>query len=175
MQQDSILGVVSAVPAGRARRHGPAPIPVHLSIPAIHVSLAVTRLGLQPDNTVQVPNNPALVGWYQYGPSPGQVGSSVILGHVDSLKGPAAFYLLSSLQPGNHVDVGRADGSVAQFEVRSVVTYPNESFPARKVYGSHGWRELNLITCGGGYDRQKGYLGNVVVSTRLRHISAKAA
>lgn len=166
-----MLGVVGAVAAGPARHQAPAP--VHLSIPAIHLSVPVSRVGLQPDKTVQVPSNPALAGWYRYGPSPGQVGSSVILGHVDSLKGPAAFYLLSSLQPGNHIDVGRADGSVIQFEVRSVVTYPNASFPAREVYGSHGRRELNLITCGGGYDSQTGYLGNVVVNTRLRHVRAK--
>jgi sortase (surface protein transpeptidase) len=134
------------------------------------VSEPLLRLGLQPDRTVEVPapKDAAYPGWYELGPTPGQVGSSVILGHVDSLRGPAVFYRLRTLEHGNHVDVRLDSGVVAHFEVQKVVTYPNEDFPARTVYGSHGYPALNLVTCGGAYDRDNGgYQSNVVAYTRL--------
>lgn len=148
---------------------GPSSAPVHLSIPAIGVSKRLLRLGLQPDRTVEVPS-PAdadYPGWYRLGTAPGQIGSAVILGHVDSLTGPAVFYELRSLEKGNRVDVRLADGAVAHFTVERVTTYPNREFPAREVYASSGDRALNLVTCGGTYDKGRGgYQSNVVAYTR---------
>lgn len=91
-----------------------------------------------------------------------------MLGHVDSLYGPAVFYRLRVLKPGDRIHVRLSDGAVAQFRVARVVTYPNQDFPARKVYaGASGDRPtLNLVTCGGTYDRAAGgYQSNVVVYT----------
>lgn len=146
--------------------------PVHLSIPAIGVSQRLLRLGLQPDHTVEVPapRDAAFPGWFKQGTPPGQVGSAVILGHVDSLQGPAVFYELRQLRPGNHVDVRLEDGSMVRFVVRSVATYPNADFPAHEIYASDGYPALNLVTCGGDYERERGgYQSNVVVYTRLVH------
>ena len=108
--------------------------PVVLSIPAIHVVVAVSKLGLNPDRTVQVPTDFQEPGWYRLGPSPGQEGSAVILGHVDSYQGPAVFFNLRSLTAGDLVDVTLADGVVAHFVVTSVATYPRDQFPAQQVY-----------------------------------------
>ena len=92
----------------------------------------------------------------------------MILGHVDSVRGPAVFYELRNLVPGNHVDVRLRNGATAHFAVRKVATYPNDEFPARKVYASQGVRALNLVTCGGVYDKAHGgYQSNVVAYTRL--------
>jgi sortase (surface protein transpeptidase) len=141
--------------------------PVGLRIPAIDVKTLLTRLGLQPDGTVEVPDEPAVAGWYRLGPTPGAMGSAVILGHVDSATGPAVFYRLSQLGVGDRVVVRLDNGSSAEFRVSSVRTYANELFPARKVYAPHGRRELNLVTCGGVYDAQRGgYQSNVVVNSR---------
>ncbi len=147
-------------------------VPLALSVPAIGLRVPLSELGLNPNHTVQVPTNFAEPGWYQFGPSPGQLGSAVILGHVDSYQGPAVFFRLRSLRPGDHVDVTLADGVIAHFVVRQVAMYPKEHFPSLMVYGSHGYSGLQLVTCGGVFDTQaRSYLSNVVVYTSLASTS----
>lgn len=151
-------------------------VPVELRIPAIDVAVSLSALGLNPDGTAQVPTNFAEPGWFRKGVSPGQVGSAVILGHVDSDTGPAVFYRLRFLQKGDRVTVRLADGLVAHFVVSAVSTYLNEHFPARKVYGSHGFSGLQLVTCGGEFDVETdSYQSNVVVYTKLVATSGTGA
>lgn len=153
----------TAVPVGVARS-----TPVTLSIPAIGLTVPLSLLGLNLYGTVQVPTDVQEPGWFDLGPTPGQVGSSVILGHVDSYRGPAVFYKLSTLSPGDMVDVTLTDGVVTQFVVTSVSMYSKTQFPAQAVYGAHGYSALQLVTCGGTFDSQTGhYLSNVVVFTSL--------
>lgn len=143
-------------------------VPVALSIPALGLDVPLIQLGLNPDRTVQVPADPRQAGWYRLGPTPGERGSAVILGHVDSYRGPAVFFRLGSLHPGDQVAVNRADGTVARFAVDAVATYPKTNFPANEVYGSHGDSALQLVTCGGEFDRKAhSYRSNVVVYTSL--------
>ncbi|MCW2766028.1 MAG: Sortase family protein [Nocardioides sp.] len=141
--------------------------PVAVSIPTIGVTSALVGLGLNDDGTVEVPANPGKAGWYRLGTRPGAPGSAVILGHVDSIHGPAVFYRLGTLHPGDQVDVRLADGSSVRFRVRSVTVYPNAGFPAEQVYAAGRGRVLNLVTCGGEYDGTRGgYQANVVVNAR---------
>lgn len=143
-------------------------VPVTLQIPAIGLAVSVSALGLNPDGTVEVPTDVQEPGWFDPGPSPGQVGSAVILGHVDSYQGPAVFFQLRSLLAGDPVEVTLADGVITHFVVTSVVMYPKTQFPDERVYGSHGYSALQLVTCGGTFDSQTGhYLSNVVVYTSL--------
>ncbi len=143
-------------------------VPLELSIPAIGLTVSLSELGLNSNDTVEVPTNYQQPGWYEYGPSPGQLGSSVILGHVDSYLGPAVFFQLRTLRPGDSVEVTLADGVVTHFVVRQVAMYLKADFPTQLVYGSHGYSALQLVTCGGVFDSQTGhYLSNVVVYTSL--------
>jgi sortase (surface protein transpeptidase) len=143
-------------------------VPVSLRIPAIGVSAPLTKLGLNADKTVQVPTKYGEPGWFRLGPTPGQVGSAVILGHVDDKTGPAVFYRLRFLKPGDKVDVSLANGVVAHFAVKSVAKYTKKAFPAQQVYGSHGFSALQLVTCGGDFDARAGsYLSNIVAYTTL--------
>jgi len=143
-------------------------VPVSLNIPAIGVSVSLSALGLNPTGTVQVPTDYQQPGWYDLGPSPGQLGSSVILGHVDNLQGPAIFFHLRTLKAGDDVVVTLADGVVTTFVVKSVVSYLKTGFPAEEVYGTHGNDALQLVTCGGTFDTATGhYLSNVVVYSTL--------
>jgi hypothetical protein len=143
------------------------PRPVRLTIPVLDVTSRLIRLGLQPDGSVEVPQDPLLAGWYRPGPPPGAHGTAVILGHVDSVDGPAVFYRLGQLEPGDRVQVRLDDDSTVTYAVHTVRTYPNADFPAERVYGGHGRRELNLVTCGGTYDPSRGgYQANVVVNAR---------
>jgi hypothetical protein len=141
--------------------------PVSIRIRAIGVKAKVRELGLNADDTVEVPTNPDEAGWYRLGPAPGEAGSAVILGHVDSKTGPAVFAGLKRLRPGNRIVVTMSDRSIVRYRVTAVATYPNARFPARRVYGGTGARALNLVTCGGRYDARIGYLSNVVAYTSI--------
>jgi sortase (surface protein transpeptidase) len=143
-------------------------LPVSLTIPAIGVSTSLVQLGLTTAGTLQVPSSTAVAGWYTGSPRPGQTGAAVIAGHVDSQAGPAVFFRLRLLQPGQLVYVRRADGSLAVFQVNSVQTYLKTQFPTAAVYNPQPNAQLRLITCGGTFDYATGhYLSNVVVSATL--------
>ncbi|MEV0127807.1 class F sortase [Dactylosporangium sp. NPDC050688] len=148
-----------------------ASVPVHLEIPAIGVSTALMELGLNGDGTIAVPplRAGAPAGWYRYLATPGEAGPAVILGHVDTARdGPAVFYQLRDLRPGDEVSVRRADGRTAVFGVQRVAQYPKSQFPSDEVYGATDRPVLRLVTCGGTFDRlQRSYRGNVVVFATL--------
>ena len=159
-------GAGAAVSAGgrgagtTAQRHATgAPmgrsLPVSVTIPAISVRARIIPLGLDPGGGVAVPSlsTPFLTSWYDRGPAPGQAGPAVLFGHVDSAKvGPAVFYRLGDLRPGDLVYVTRSDRRTAVFKVSAVEMYSEQRFPARKVYGFTPHPTLRLITCGGTYD-----------------------
>ncbi|MEU9045474.1 MULTISPECIES: class F sortase [unclassified Kitasatospora] len=144
--------------------------PTRLRIPQIAVDAPFTELTLGPAGQLNAPppDDKNLVGWYRDGATPGERGSAVVAGHVDTTKGPAVFLLLSLLLPGNKVEVSRADGTVAVFTVDSVETFAKDAFPDQKVYGKAPDAQLRLITCGGVYDKKRrDYLDNVVVFAHL--------
>jgi hypothetical protein len=141
--------------------------PTHLSIPAIGVSVKLTELGLNKGGSPQVPSSWYVPGWYKFGPAPGQLGSAVILGHVDSVAGPAVFYRLDDLKVGNRVIVKLRDGKTVYFSVIGLRAYLKAKFPDKFVYGSRPYGALQLVTCGGAFDSQTGhYLSSIVVFTR---------
>ena len=144
-------------------------IPVRLFIPNISLSAPLTTVGLNSNGTVQVPPTVETPGWYRLGPSPGQDGSAVILGHVDSYSGPGIFIGLRRLVPGDRLTVLLANGNVAHFDVTSVQQFLKTSFPDAAVYRSRGFSALQLVTCGGRFNAAKGsYESNIVVfSTRV--------
>ncbi len=146
------------------------PRPVALLIPSIGVHARLIGLGLTAAGAIQVPADPAVAGWYTRSPRPGAIGSSIILGHVDSLSGPAVFFRLPLLRPGKRVYIRRADGTLAAFRVDSVRRYDKSRFPTAAVYGPTPDAELRLVTCGGVFDqRLKSYLSNIVVyATAIR-------
>jgi sortase (surface protein transpeptidase) len=151
-------------PVGSWRRLPPSP-PARLEIPAIGVSTPLVRLGLLADGTMEVPRDYGVAGWFTGGPQPGQLGPAVIAGHVDSRTGPAVFYRLRDLRPGDEIRVVRADRRVVRFRVESLASYPKQSLPDDEVYGATTAPVLRLITCAGTFDRAQGsYRDNLVVS-----------
>jgi sortase (surface protein transpeptidase) len=110
-----------------------------------------------------------VAGWYAPGTRPGDPGSAVILGHVDSKHAPAVFYRLRELRRGDEVLVRRADGSTLRFVVQRTQQYPKARFPTDDVYYPTLAPELRLVTCGGVFDNNWGhYLSNVIVFARMR-------
>ena len=155
-------GIFAAPPQPHSSK--PVARPLTLTIPAIDVSTALIKLGRTPQGTLQVPATTTVAGWYTGSPRPGEIGSSIIAGHIDSTAGPGVFFRLRLLRPGNLVYVRRADGTLAVFSVTAEHMYPKPDFPTEQVYGPVPDAELRLITCGGVFDRATGsYLSNVVV------------
>ena len=144
------------------------PAPIRVRVPAVDVDSRLVRLGVDEDRVLVPPADFGRAGWFAEGPAPGATGPAVIAGHVDSYEGPAVFFRLADLAPGDEILVDRADGSTARFEVRSVDRYPKDAFPTEEVYGPTPLAELRLITCGGEFDPdERSYRDNVVVSAVL--------
>jgi len=141
--------------------------PVSIDIPSIGVHTTLQQLGLDSDGALEPPTDLTEAGWYTGSPVPGQAGPSVIAGHVDSFQGPAVFFELKQLKPGDTVTVGLSSGRQAVFSVMLVQEYPKDAFPTADVYGARPDPELRLITCGGGFTAGH-YLDNIVVYANLR-------
>jgi sortase (surface protein transpeptidase) len=152
-----------APPTDRARA-GVRPLSV--TIPAIGVrSGRLIPLALVPaTGELAAPANFDDVGWYAAGTVPGDPGPAVIAAHVDSRSGPAPFFRLKELKPGDTVQVSRSDGTTATFSVTGVERYPKAQFPTQRVHGPTPDRALRLITCGGAFDSaRRSYRDNIVV------------
>jgi hypothetical protein len=185
-------GAAAIIVAVLAQQHAPAPAasaagkigpaavsgpalrqsaPVSVAIPAIGVRSDLLHLGRNADGTMQVPNlntQADEAAWYKYSVTPGKIGTAVIEGHVDSYRGPAVFFRLGALRPGDHIDVTLADGITAVFRVTGVREYAKDEYPASIIYGSSDYAALRVITCGGTFDPATGhYLNSVVVFASL--------
>jgi hypothetical protein len=141
-----------------------APPPRRIVIGAIGVSATVIPLGLNRDHTMQTPKNFARAGWYTPGTEPGERGAAVVVGHVDSTRGPAVFYRLRQLRRGNIIRIVRAGGSVVHFRVEGLERWPKARFPARRVFRRTRLSALRLVTCSGAFDAATGhYVDNTIV------------
>ncbi|MEX1177999.1 MAG: class F sortase [Nitriliruptor sp.] len=146
-----------------AREHPNGIDPERIVIPAIDVDADVIDLGLQDDGTMEVPSDFAQTGWFDRGPQPGRVGPAVIAGHVDDRSGPAVFYDIAELEPGDRIEV-HGEGETVVFEVRETQQHPKDDFPTEAVYGGTPGPELRLITCSGEFDRdERSYRDNTIV------------
>lgn len=167
-------GAAAAGTIGPAGHRAPSlrrSAPVSVSIPVIGVQSRLLSLGLNANGTIQVPDlstSADEAAWYKYSVTPGERGTSVIEGHVDSLHGPAVFYRLGALRPGDRIDVRLADGITAVFRVSGVREYTKAEFPTATIYGPTNYASLRLVTCGGTFDFATGhYLGSLVVFASL--------
>ncbi|WP_244299453.1 class F sortase [Streptomyces viridochromogenes] len=114
------------------------------------------------------PDNTNLVGWYAKGVSPGEAGTAIIAGHVDTATAPAVFASLGELKKGDRFHVVRADGRKATFVVDDADSFAKDDFPSERVYGDTPDAQVRLITCAGAYDRQaRDYTENLVVFAHL--------
>ncbi|MFS4097399.1 class F sortase [Streptomyces sp. AF1A] len=171
-QPSRASGASAATPDG-PRESGdalPRSEPTRLIIPKIGVDAPFTDLTIGPTGQLQPP--PAadtnLVGWYAKGASPGEQGTAIIAGHVDTAVSAAVFAGLDQLERGDRFSVERADGRTANFVVDSAETFAKDDFPSNLVYADASRPEVRLITCAGDYDRTvKDYTDNLVVFAHL--------
>jgi hypothetical protein len=168
------LAAAGAIGPLDGKAHGPSlhrSLPVSIDIPAVGVHSKLLHLGANSNGTIQVPSLHTQAGeaaWYKYSATPGQIGASVIEGHVDSRRGVAVFFRLGALHPGDSINVTLADGITAVFSVTGVRQYSKSNFPAKTIYRTPGYAALRLITCGGAFDyATRNYLSSIVVFASL--------
>lgn len=138
--------------------------PTRLRISKIGVDTTFISIGQKTDGTMEVPGRYDVVGWYNKAPTPGELGPSIVVGHVDRPGGIAVFWRLRELLPGDMVEIERADGKTVKFKVDRVAQVPQDSFPTEEVYGNIDHAGIRLITCGGTFNRQtRQYTHNTVV------------
>ncbi|MGP5218223.1 class F sortase [Arthrobacter rhombi] len=146
--------------------------PVRLDIPAIGVDTDLLNVGLKADGSIGVPplDPDAPAGWYKRGPSPGEQGPAVLLGHVTATadEGPAVFFKLGDLRKKDEISVTRADGKVAVFKVTQIIQTKKDAFSSAGTYANTEDAELRVITCGGAFDQAtQRHADNIVVHAKL--------
>lgn len=144
--------------------------PTRLLIPKIHVNAPFVPLFVDSAGRLTPPtaDDLNLVGWYADGVTPGEAGTAVVAGHVDTKTSPAVFAGLNKLKPGDTFKIERADDSVAAFKVDSAETFEKSEFPDDRVYADTPQAQVRLITCAGDYDHaKKDYTENLVVFAHL--------
>nr|WP_166682500.1 class F sortase [Streptomyces sp. 846.5] len=149
--------------------------PIQLALPGIRLTAPLLGLGMDGKGQPELPpfSQPRTAGWLRDSATPGEAGTAVLVGHVDTRTGPAVFWNLSAVKPGAPVEVARLDGSTALFTVDRVQAYPKASFPSAQVYAPAKDAQLRIITCGGSYDRKHAeYTGNVVLYAHLSGVRA---
>jgi len=144
-------------------------MPVRLIAKSVGIDYPIKPVGLNDDGTIETPGLfESVTGWFKPGPSPGEIGPAVIVGHVDTYLGPSVFARLHELVPGDKINVSRKNGTIAVFRVQSIEQFSQDDFPTKQVYGRLDYAGLRLITCGGSFSLTTGnYSHNTVVFAKL--------
>ncbi len=139
------------------------PQPVAVSIPSVGVdSSPIDGVGVEPNGELEVPEADR-VGWYEYGPAPGQAGSSVLAAHIAYNGENGAFRYLSDADVGDRVEVEFSDGSTQAYEIIEMAQYDKDELPFDRVFARDGEPVITLITCGGDFQPSvDSYEDNVV-------------
>jgi LPXTG-site transpeptidase (sortase) family protein len=144
-------------------------VPATLEIPAIDLKADVEAVGLKKNREMAVTESFEKTGWYENGYKPGEPGSAVIGGHVDSRNGPAIFYNLNKLSKGDELTVTSKAGESRTFVVTGKKEYPWDDAPLKSIFGYSHSSTLNLVTCTGDFDRSsRNYSKRLVVYTEMK-------
>lgn len=163
-----VAAAIRPLPPAAAVPSVPAalPAPTALTVDALGIAGApVVAVGVDGAGDMEVPGAQE-VGWYRYGPRPGEDGSAVLAAHVayDGVDG--VFRRLGSLVAGDTLTVAFAGGEARTFTVTDVTRVPKPDLPA-DTWARSGEPRLVLITCGGDFDAEAGsYEDNVVAYAR---------
>ena len=147
---------------------GTAADPKYINLPTIAAAGFVQFMGVDQNRQVAAPESIYLAGWYVNSVRPGEVGLSIIDGHVDGYQKPGIFNHLALLKPADQFTVERGDGRKLTFRVRQVATL-DVSAATQELFARNPdiASQLNIITCGGTFKQSTGYDQRVVVTAEL--------
>jgi LPXTG-site transpeptidase (sortase) family protein len=148
------------------RRHMAMGRPDRLVVPELGVDAPVIGIDVV-DGVLLPPDDPQVLGWWQYGAEPGaKSGSALITGHTVS-SGGGAFDHLETLEAGDEVRVRTTNGLI-RYEVTGVRIFRKARLAqhAARVFNQERPGRLVLITC----EDWNGstYLSNAVVFAEAR-------
>lgn len=130
--------------------------PNRIEIPALDIDTSIENVGLLPNGQMDEPSTMEDVAWYEGGYMPGEQGSSVLAGHVDSRTGPAIFFDLHKLEQGDEIILTDEDGEEKVFVVQKSESYDRNNAPLQQIFGYSYRSQLNLITCTGEFNSEAG-------------------
>lgn len=131
-------------------------VPARVTIPSIGVDAAIEATGILENGEMGVPEDIDQVGWFEPGFKVGAKGHAVLAGHVDSYTGPAIFYYLHQVEPGEKVIITDKDGREMVYKIREKTSYVTDEAPIGEIFGPSDGRMINLITCTGTFNRSTG-------------------
>ena len=143
--------------------------PNRIEIPKLHVDASIVKVGTMPDGELEIPLDPKIVGWWQYGAKPGAtVGTAILAGHINYAGVTGSMAQIGKLNPGDKVYVfgkqNADDRHEVTFTVTGVRTYHKTSLPYKQIFDQHSVGRIAIVTCGGPFDASTGnYLDNIVV------------
>jgi len=143
--------------------------PNRIDIPKLKTSAPIVKVGTTADRELEVPLNPAKVGWWRYGAKPGAgVGTAILAGHINYNGVKGAMADIGRLNPGDEVDVYGTQNAEARhlvrFTVTGVRTYHKSRLPYAEIFDQKSIGRIAIVTCGGPFDASTGnYLDNIVV------------
>lgn len=141
--------------------------PKYISLTSIKAGGYIQKVSVDQRNEVGVPSNVNLAGWFKDSSIPGNKGLSVIDGHVDGLSKPGIFKNIEKLKVNDVFSIEYGNGSTKKFRVTSktkasIADAPSILFSQDPIEVS----QLNLITCGGTYDKKaRRYLERIIVTS----------
>ena len=141
------------------------PAPTRFEADSVAISMRVRPVGVAADGQMALPPTPAVMGWYEYGPRPGdKQGATVLAAHRDMPDfgtGPAA--RLERLHPGDQLTV-RSGSAVQQYRVTQVSRLAKKGLDLEAIFDRSGAGRLHVVTCGGRFDpATRSYEQNLVV------------
>jgi len=143
-------------------------LPRKIEIPSIGVGGCIQKVGVDEANAIAVPSNIHLAGWYVDSVKPGEVGTSIIAGHVRGRYKGGSFVGLSLVKLGALILFQNGDGSWRDFMVESAATYTVAEGNAQLFAESEDdMSRLTLITCEGQPDSEGKYPERVFVKAIL--------
>lgn len=159
----------SAANASNYNWRGAQDEPKKIRIQKINVDAYIQKAGIDQNNKVAVPNNVHLAGWFADSVKPGQAGLSIIAGHVSGRTTDGVFEQLRTVSQGDEFEIELGNGEVKRYRVIST-TQVKESESASVVFSQDPkvTSQVNLVTCGGAFNRAtNSYDDRVVVAGEL--------
>lgn len=163
-----------------AKQHLPTPTltpatkilapPQLIEIPKLNINAYVESVGIDDEGRMDIPKNYLHAAWYKLGPKPGEKGSAVIDGHVDTPQGtPSVFANIQKLVRGDTIIITASDRTMYKYYVENVTGYPLSTIPLNKIFDKKiNEKRLNLITCSGIWDPiSKNYSRRIVVYSKM--------